>query len=135
LARCLTIGVHAGRSKRPVEQSAADNGPEDGDRGGVTPSPNLEPGLVRESSCPGWGLKGFSDGEATQCRADRVHLLDMIDVGVIDEMEATSTSCADPTGRESTSTGRSFIPACRQKEIGRDRSHRASSTGIPSSSV
>jgi hypothetical protein len=38
---------------------------------GVTPSPNLEPGLVRESSCPRWGWKGFSDEEATQCRADR----------------------------------------------------------------
>jgi len=37
----------------------------------VTPSPNLEPGLVRESSCPWWGWKGFSDEEATQCRADR----------------------------------------------------------------
>jgi hypothetical protein len=37
----------------------------------VTPSPNLDPGLVRESSCPYWGLKGFSDEEATQCRADR----------------------------------------------------------------
>jgi hypothetical protein len=37
----------------------------------ATPSPNLEPGLVRESSCPGWGLKGFSDEEATQCKADR----------------------------------------------------------------
>jgi hypothetical protein len=37
----------------------------------VTPSPNLEPGLVRESSCPRWGWKGFSDEEATQCRADR----------------------------------------------------------------
>jgi hypothetical protein len=37
----------------------------------VTPSPNLDPGLVRESSCPDWGLKGFSDEEATQCRADR----------------------------------------------------------------
>jgi 5-carboxymethyl-2-hydroxymuconate isomerase len=36
-----------------------------------TPSPNLDPGLVRESSCPYWGLKGFSDEEATQCRADR----------------------------------------------------------------
>ena len=37
----------------------------------VTPSPNPEPGLVRESSCPGWGWKGFSDEEATQYRADR----------------------------------------------------------------
>jgi hypothetical protein len=37
----------------------------------MTPSPNLEPGLMRESSCPLWGLKGFSDEEATQCRADR----------------------------------------------------------------
>jgi hypothetical protein len=37
----------------------------------VTPSPNLDPGLVRESSCPDWGWKGFSDEEATQCRADR----------------------------------------------------------------
>jgi hypothetical protein len=37
----------------------------------LTPSPNLDPGLVRESSCPYWGLKGFSDEEATQCRADR----------------------------------------------------------------
>jgi len=26
---------------------------------------------VRESSCPGWGLKVFSDEEATQCRAGR----------------------------------------------------------------
>ena len=38
---------------------------------GDPPSPNLEPGLVRESSCPWWGWKGFSDEEATQCRADR----------------------------------------------------------------
>jgi hypothetical protein len=37
----------------------------------LIPSPNLEPGLVRESSCPGWGLKGFSDEKATQHRADR----------------------------------------------------------------
>lgn len=37
----------------------------------VTPSPNPDPCLVRESSCPGWGWKGFSDEEATQCRADR----------------------------------------------------------------
>jgi len=37
----------------------------------VTPSPNLDPDLVRESSCPDWGWKGFSDEEATQCRADR----------------------------------------------------------------
>jgi hypothetical protein len=36
----------------------------------LTPSPNLEPGLVRESSCPLWGWKGFSDEEATQYRAD-----------------------------------------------------------------
>jgi len=36
-----------------------------------TPSPNPEPGLVRESSCPDWGWKGFSDEEATQYRADR----------------------------------------------------------------
>ena len=39
--------------------------------GAVTPSPNLDPDLVRESSCPNWGWKGFSDEEATQCRADR----------------------------------------------------------------
>jgi hypothetical protein len=37
----------------------------------VTPSPNPDPGLVRESSCPWWGWKGFSDEEATQYRADR----------------------------------------------------------------
>jgi hypothetical protein len=37
----------------------------------LTPSPNRDPGLVRESSCPWWGWKGFSDEEATQCRADR----------------------------------------------------------------
>ena len=37
----------------------------------LTPSPNLDPDLVRESSCPDWGWKGFSDEEATQCRADR----------------------------------------------------------------
>ena len=37
----------------------------------MTPSPNLDPDLVRESSCPDWGWKGFSDEEATQCRADR----------------------------------------------------------------
>jgi hypothetical protein len=37
----------------------------------LTPSPNPDPSLVREFSCPGWGLKGFSDEEATQCRADR----------------------------------------------------------------
>ena len=37
----------------------------------LTPSPNPEPGLVRESSCPDRGWKGFSDEEATQCRADR----------------------------------------------------------------
>jgi hypothetical protein len=37
----------------------------------LTPSPKPEPVLVRESSCPVWGLKGFSDEEATQCRADR----------------------------------------------------------------
>jgi hypothetical protein len=37
----------------------------------LTPSPNLDPGLVRESSCPGWGWKGFVDEEATQYRADR----------------------------------------------------------------
>jgi hypothetical protein len=37
----------------------------------LTPSPNPDPGLVRESSCPWWGWKGFSDEEATQCRADR----------------------------------------------------------------
>ena len=36
----------------------------------VTPSPNPEPGLVRESSCPVRGCKGFSNEEATQCRAD-----------------------------------------------------------------
>ena len=36
----------------------------------MTPSPNSEPVLVRESSSPMWGLKGFSDEEATQCRAD-----------------------------------------------------------------
>ena len=40
------------------------------ERAGVTPSPNSEPVLVRESSSPMWGLKGFSDEEATQCRAD-----------------------------------------------------------------
>ena len=39
--------------------------------GHLTPSPNLDPGLVRESSCPGWGWKGFVDEEATQYRADR----------------------------------------------------------------
>ena len=38
---------------------------------GLTPSPNLEPGLVRESSCLDRGWKGFSDEKATQCRADR----------------------------------------------------------------
>jgi hypothetical protein len=38
---------------------------------GVTPSPNPDPSLVRESSCPDWGWKGFSDEEATQYRADR----------------------------------------------------------------
>jgi hypothetical protein len=32
----------------------------------VTPSPNPDPVLVRESSCPLWGLKGFSDEEAGQ---------------------------------------------------------------------
>ena len=37
----------------------------------LTPSPNIDPGLVRESSCPWRGWKGFSDEEATQCRADR----------------------------------------------------------------
>ena len=37
----------------------------------VTPSPNPDPGLMRESSCPDWGWKGFSDEEATQYRADR----------------------------------------------------------------
>jgi len=37
----------------------------------MTPSPNPEPVLVRDSLCPGWGWKGFSDEEATQCRADR----------------------------------------------------------------
>ena len=37
----------------------------------LTPFPNPDPDLVRESSCPGWGWKGFSDEEATQCRADR----------------------------------------------------------------
>jgi hypothetical protein len=37
----------------------------------LTPSPNPEPVLVRESSCPAWGWKGFSDEEATQRRADR----------------------------------------------------------------
>jgi len=37
----------------------------------VTPSPNPDAGLVRESSCPCWGWKGFSDEEATQYRADR----------------------------------------------------------------
>jgi len=42
-----------------------------GDAYAVTPSPNPDPGLVRESSRPAWGLKGFSDEEATQCRADR----------------------------------------------------------------
>ena len=31
------------------------------------PSPNPEPGLGRESSGPDWGLKGFSDEEATKC--------------------------------------------------------------------
>jgi len=36
----------------------------------LTPSPNPEPVLVKESSSPGWGLKGFSHEEATQCRAD-----------------------------------------------------------------
>ena len=35
------------------------------------PSPNPDPGLMRESSCLDWGWKGFSDEEATQCRADR----------------------------------------------------------------
>ena len=49
--------------------------PPRGKRGGsrvaVTPSPNPEPGLVRESSCLERGWKGFSDEEATQCRADR----------------------------------------------------------------
>ncbi len=40
-------------------------------RTGLTPSPNLDPGLVRESSCPVRGWKGFSDEEATQYRADR----------------------------------------------------------------
>ena len=38
---------------------------------GLTPSPNREPVLVRESSCPAWGWKGFSYEEATQRRADR----------------------------------------------------------------
>ena len=42
-----------------------------GEPANLTPSPNLDPGLVRESSCPDWGWKGFSDEEATQCRADR----------------------------------------------------------------
>ena len=37
----------------------------------MIPSPNPEPVLVRESSCPAWGWKGFSDEEATQRRADR----------------------------------------------------------------
>ena len=37
----------------------------------LTPSPNLDPGLVRESLFPWWGWKGFSDEEATQYRADR----------------------------------------------------------------
>jgi hypothetical protein len=37
----------------------------------LTPFPNPDPDLVRESSCPGWGWKGFSEEEATQCRADR----------------------------------------------------------------
>ncbi|NBR62369.1 MAG: hypothetical protein EBT86_12205, partial [Actinobacteria bacterium] len=37
----------------------------EGPKARLTPSPNPEPGLVRESSCPGWGWKGFSDEEAT----------------------------------------------------------------------
>jgi hypothetical protein len=37
----------------------------------LTPSPNPDPVLVRESSRPWRGWKGFSDEEATQCRADR----------------------------------------------------------------
>ena len=39
--------------------------------GNVKRSRNPDPGSVRESSCLGWGWKGFSDEEATQCRADR----------------------------------------------------------------
>jgi hypothetical protein len=37
----------------------------------MTPSPNPDPVLVRESSCPDRGWKEFSDEEATQYRADR----------------------------------------------------------------
>lgn len=36
----------------------------------LTPSPNPDLGLVRESWCPGWGLKGFSDEDVTQHIAD-----------------------------------------------------------------
>jgi hypothetical protein len=36
----------------------------------LTPSPNSDPVLVRESPCPDRGWKGFSDEEATQYRAD-----------------------------------------------------------------
>jgi len=35
----------------------------------VTPSPNVEPVLVRNSSCPWWGLKGFFDEEATHLQS------------------------------------------------------------------
>ena len=35
----------------------------------ITPSPNREPGLVREPSCLWWGWKGFSDQEATRCES------------------------------------------------------------------
>jgi hypothetical protein len=55
--------LQASRALRPFDDTLASSF--------VTPSPNLEPGLLRESSCPRWGWKGFSDEEATQCRADR----------------------------------------------------------------
>ena len=54
-----------------LEWLAKQQDPKDGLWSLLTPSPNLEPGLVRESSCLDSGWKGFSDEEATQCRADR----------------------------------------------------------------
>ena len=73
LIQYLDVGHYTGVDVRPaVLEEGCREIEENGLVGRqLTPSPSLEPGLVRESSCLDRGWKGFSDEEATQCRADR----------------------------------------------------------------
>jgi len=66
--RCWTTGI-----SRPASGPATGFpkcGTRTRGRWTLTPSPNPEPVLRKESSCPVWGLQGFFDEETTQCRAD-----------------------------------------------------------------